>query len=31
MLNTSFNNGVYLLKLISTDGSYTVHNVIVLK
>lgn len=30
-LNTNFNNGVYLLKLISSDGSYTVHNVIVLK
>ncbi len=31
MLNANFNNGVYLLKLISSDGSFTVHNVIVLK
>jgi hypothetical protein len=31
MLTTNFNNGVYLLRLISSDGTFTVHSVIVLK
>ena len=31
VLNANFNNGAYLLKLISQDGSYTVQNVIFLK
>jgi hypothetical protein len=30
-LNTNFNNGMYLLKLISPDGSFTVQNIIILK
>jgi hypothetical protein len=30
-LNTNFNNGMYLLKLTSPDGSSAVQNIIILK
>jgi len=30
-LNTQFNNGIYLLKIISSDGSFKLQNVIIMK
>jgi hypothetical protein len=30
-LNTHFNNGVYVLKVISSDGSFKIQNLIILK